>query len=212
MGMALPPWLQSCAFHGRQLLGLLKRVVFPKPLTKDAATRLHLGCGPIDSPGFTNIDGVDRAHVHFVQSITDLSRFPSSSVDFVYTSHTLEHFPRAQTQAILEEWHRVLAPGGKLCVSVPDFDRILEMYDTNGKDLCGVLDPLFGGQDYPFNFHHTVFNRDSLTQAFLQAGFSKVHPWTHGSDALHSLPDWSGRSVNVNGKLIPISLNLEAIK
>lgn len=212
MGRALPPWLQSFAFHSRQWLGVLKRRVFAKPLTKTAATRLHLGCGPIDVPGFTNIDGVDRPHVHFVQSITDLSRFSTSSMDFVYTSHTLEHFPRAQTPAILKEWHRVLTPGGKLCVSVPDFDRILEMYDANAKDLSGVIDPLFGGQDYPFNFHHTAFNRASLTQVLLQAGFSEVRPWTHGSDALHSMPDWSGRSVGVQGKSIPISLNLEAVK
>lgn len=203
---------QDAAFHARQFYGKANRVLFSKPRPEGDVVRLHLGCGPIDHPGFVNIDGIDRPHVHFVQSLTPLDRFPDASVAFIYTSHTLEHFPRAQTVSILKEWGRALAPGGKLCVSVPDFDRILEIYQLSGGDADAILPPLFGGQDYPFNFHHTTFNRASLTRAFIEAGFSRVDRWVHGSDAYHNLPDWSGRAIKVNDHAVPISLNLEATK
>lgn len=205
--------LSDGVFHARQFAGKLSRTIRPRfRAAQGESLRLHLGCGPIDHPGFLNIDGVDRPHVHIVQSLTRLPRFKDGSVAFIYTSHTLEHFPRAQTGAILQEWHRVLAPGGRLCVSVPDFDRIVEIYGLSQADMDAILPPLFGGQDYPFNFHHTAFNHRSLTQAFLQAGFSEVHAWIPGSDAFHNLPDWSGRSIQINGQAVPISLNLEATK
>lgn len=200
------------AFHARQFYGKVNRVLFAKPHPKGNIVRLHLGCGAIDHPGFVNIDGIDRPHVHYVQSLTHLGRFPDASVAFIYTSHTLEHFPRSQTVPILKEWYRALAPGGKLCVSVPDFDRILEIYHCGGNDANAILPPLFGGQDYPFNFHHTTFNRASLTRAFKEAGFSRIDNWVHGADAFHNLPDWSGRTIPIKGRQIPISLNLEATK
>lgn len=199
-------------FHTRQMYGKILRIFLPKPLPMDGKVRLHLGCGAIDHPGFINIDGIDRPHVHFIQSLTQLKRFQDDQVAFIYTSHTLEHFPRSQTISILKEWFRVLTPGGKLCVSVPDFDRILELYHHSNSNADFILPPLFGGQDYPFNFHFTTFNRASLFQAFRDAGFSEVDTWKHGADEFHNLPDWSGRNVAVHGQLVPISLNLEATK
>ena len=147
-----------------------------------------------------------------MQSITDLSRFQSGSVALIYSSHTLEHFPRSDTVRILREWRRVLKTGGRLCLSVPDFRRIVEAYFAAGEDAEFILPPLFGGQDYPFNFHYTTFDERSLTKALQDAGFGSVQRWSHGVDRWHNLPDWSGRDFNVNGKQIPISLNLEALK
>ncbi|WP_394790593.1 class I SAM-dependent methyltransferase [Rhodoferax sp.] len=210
--MTAATWLTTGKFHASALRGKLRRVLSPKPWPEGGVLRLHLGCGAIDHPGFVNIDGIDRPHVHFVQSLTRLARFKDGSVDFVYSSHAAEHFPRDCTVDIFREWHRVLVPGGRLCISVPDFDRILEMYARSGQDMDAILPPLFGGQDYPFNFHFTAFNQQSLRQALLQAGFSSVQAWQPGSDAFHNLPDWSGRSIAVAGYALPISLNLEATK
>lgn len=203
---------EDSIFHARQLFGKISRVVLPKSHPPGGTLRLHLGCGAIDHPGFVNIDGIDRPHVHYVQSLTRLNRFRDGTVAFIYTSHTLEHFSRSQTVSILKEWFRALAPGGKLCISVPDFDRILEVYQNSGQDADKILPPLFGGQDYPFNFHFTTFNERSLTKALKDAGYSSVDPWVHGSDEFHNLSDWSGRSLQVDARRIPISLNLEAIK
>ncbi len=170
------------------------------------------GLGSIDHPGFVNIDGVDRPHVHYVQSLVRLDRFHDSTVAFIYTSHTLEHFPYATTVETLKEWRRTLIPRGKLCISVPNFDRILDLYRLSGSDVDEILPPLFGGRDYPFNFHYRAFDQQSLTKLLIQAGFSSVQVWAHGSDEFHNLRDWSGRFVAANGHSVQISLNLEATK
>lgn len=118
---------QDSVFFVRQFYGKASRFISPKPHPA-GDLRLHLGCGAINCPGFVNVDGIDYPYVHYVQSLTHLTRFRDASVAFIYSSHTLEHFPRAQTVSILQEWYRVLVPGGKLCVSVPDFDCILDIY------------------------------------------------------------------------------------
>jgi len=44
--------------------------------------------------------------------------FDTGSLDFVYSSHLLEDF--LDWAPVLKEWVRVLKPGGKLIVMVPD--------------------------------------------------------------------------------------------
>lgn len=204
--------LESAKFYIRQKLGALRRQIIPVALSQGAEKRLHLGCGAIDHPGFTNIDGISYPHVHHVQRIDNLCRFKAGMFDQVYTSHTLEHFPREQTPNILREWLRVLRQGGCLTLSVPDFDSIVAIYQHAHRNIGAILPPLFGGQDYPFNFHYTAFNEMSLSGLLYEIGFSEVNKWTHGCDEFHDMPDWSGRYIDVDGERFQISLNLEAIK
>jgi len=49
--------------------------------------------------------------------------FNDNSLDFVYSSHLLEDF--ADWIPVLKEWVRVLKPGGKLIILLPDRDRWL---------------------------------------------------------------------------------------
>jgi len=64
-----------------------------------------------------------RSHVgqhptHLVGDATKLSWFKSNSLDWVYSSHVLEDFD--DTAAVLEEWLRVIKPGGNLILFLPD--------------------------------------------------------------------------------------------
>ena len=195
-----------------QAAAKLRRSVYRPPLPNYATKCVHLGCGEIDKPGFINVDGYPRKHVHFVQAIDRLPIFEDHSIDFIYVSHALEHFPYGETARVLREWHRVLRRNGRLCLSVPDFDVIVAMYEASNHEILSVLAPLMGGQDYRYNFHYTVFNRNSLMTLLFEVGFRSVASWEHGSDELHNFPDWSGRSLRIGGKDFVISLNLEATK
>jgi len=177
-----------------------------------ADIRLHLGCGDIDYPDFVNIDARPGKHVHHVQRIDELHSFSESSVTLVYASHCLEHIPHRRVAHVLEEWRRVLKPGGIIRISVPDFDLLVDVYAENGRNVEFIQMPLMGGQDYPFNFHYTCFNRAEIVRLFLNAGFKSPRPWTHGTDKFTSVPDWSGEKINIKGKDYPVSLNFEAFK
>jgi predicted SAM-dependent methyltransferase len=55
-----------------------------------------------------------------------------ASVDFIYSSHILEHYGRTEFMNVLREWHRVLKVGGTLRISVPDFRACAKIYYERG--------------------------------------------------------------------------------
>jgi len=82
---------------------------------------LEIGCG--QEKAFPHFIGYDSGH-HFgrgaadvVGDATDLSLFANESMDAVFSSHVLEHMP--DMQKALDEWGRVIKPGGFLCLYVP---------------------------------------------------------------------------------------------
>jgi SAM-dependent methyltransferase len=54
--------------------------------------------------------------------------FENGSVDVVYHSHILEHIDRELVDAFLKEIKRVLVPGGKHRIAVPDMEYLCKAY------------------------------------------------------------------------------------
>lgn len=199
----------------RILLGKFPRLFWrsTRPRLPNGEVRLHLCCGKIDHPGFINIDAIPRRRVHCVQAVVQLVRFSDASVDLVYACHVLEHFSHLKVPAELREWGRVLKPGGRLCLSVPDFDRILAIYQDTNRDVDTILSALMTGQEYAYNYHRVIFNKEYLSGLLLAASFRQVDKWTPNDGGIgHDVDDWSQRPLMVNGKPYPVGLNLEAVR
>jgi ubiquinone/menaquinone biosynthesis C-methylase UbiE len=49
---------------------------------------------------------------------------PTESADAVAAIHVLEHFYRWEAKPMLEEWKRILKPGGKMILELPCMDKI----------------------------------------------------------------------------------------
>jgi|GEM_PF-3249059 len=98
----------------------------PKPLAPGARAlyldRFHPEEINRHYPQFTK-DSVVRPHL--LADAGELSMFRDRSLDFVIASDVFEHLPNPLGSIL--DWHRVLVPGGKLLLSVPDkrytFDR-----------------------------------------------------------------------------------------
>jgi predicted SAM-dependent methyltransferase len=185
-----------------------------KAIENDGGPRLHLGCGDRYIPGFVHVDIRPLPHVDVVAALDNLTMFADDSISLIYASHVLEHFPRGQSTTVLREWRRVLAPGGILRLSVPDFEQLIQIYDTYGRDLDVVLGPLVGRQDHPYNFHYMVFDRRKLTSLLLDAGFAEVRAWDWRATDHARVDDFSQAYYphmdKERGTLV--SLNLEAVK
>jgi predicted SAM-dependent methyltransferase len=175
--------------------------------------KLHLGCGKRHIPGFVHIDAVDYPHVDHVATIDNLSFIPDSSVDLIYNCHVLEHFKRRDVRRVLQEWHRVLKPGGILRISVPDFAKLCEVYQKYGQ-LDLVIGALFGRQDYLYNIHYNVFDFATLKRELESAGFTDVRRYDWRETEHAHIDDYSQAYIphmdKENGILI--SLNVECAK
>jgi SAM-dependent methyltransferase len=199
-------------------LKAFRRVLFwqfnkPPLPSKNKDIFIHIGCGDKNIPGFINIDARPLKHVHIVKR--DISRLPfkSNSVTFIYMCHVLEHIPLNKVPVVLKEMCRILRPEtGVLRISVPDFDKLIGLYSNNQRNLPLILSPLLGGQDYEFNYHHSVFNKEYLSLLSSDAGFRFVNEWDPNNCLYHDFDDWASLPINVNGSNVFISLNLEFIK
>jgi len=65
--------------------------------------------------------------------------FATSSVDYIYTSHFLEHLYRYQVIKLLIECKRVLRPGGIMRVVVPDLKIFAKRYVNNDMEFFRSL-------------------------------------------------------------------------
>jgi SAM-dependent methyltransferase len=185
----------------------IKRRSFPQGNNR----MIHVGCGTIDYPGFINVDIIPLSHIHYIANAESLKMFKKESVDLIYMSHCLEHISHLNIDMVLSEYYKLLKVGGVLRLSVPDFSQIVKIYSET-EDLDSLLTVLFGGQDYDFNYHFSIFDEKFLRTKLLQAGFSLVNLWEYGGGPYKDLPDWSGRKIKVGEKEYLISLNIEGIK
>ena len=190
-----------------------RRLVKPSfPKNRDGKVLVHIGCGKKNSPEFINVDARPFAHVHIVtDDVTCLPDFSDGTVDLVYMCHILEHIKRNDLKDVLSEMKRVLKDGGVLRLSVPDFDRLIDVYNDSGKDINAISHQLMGGQDDEYNIHYSVFNYQRLSELLKEVGFQNVVSWDPDNCQYHNFKDRASRKMNVNGKEHMISLNLEAV-
>jgi predicted SAM-dependent methyltransferase len=175
--------------------------------------KLHLGCGNRFIPGFIHIDAVPYDHLDHVASIDKLGFLEDNSIELIYSCHVLEHFRRKDLSNVLAEWHRVLIPGGIIRISVPDFKSIVEIYSQT-ENINNVIGPLFGRQDYLYNFHYNVFDFNSLQEYLSQVGFGQVKNYDWRETEHSDIDDYSQAYFPHMDKEkgIQLSLNVEARK
>lgn len=182
-----------------------------RPLPQDGPICLNLGgvgegfvSGKI--PGHVIVDLRDSEETDVISDISDLSWVQDRTVDSIYCSNALEHFQIHRTIEVLKEWYRVLKPGGKLYVSVPDFDAVVKLYQKFGLTRW-VQYILWGDQKSPLNYHYVIFTLGTLSGLMIEAGFRDVK---RVKEFPFGVKDASSHTDNYLN--MPVSLNVEAIK
>ena len=125
--------------------------------------KLHLGCGTKIIPEFINVDILSDQEEVVRDDASELTKFANESVDLIYACHILEHFDRKKHKKVLQCWHTKLKVGGKLRISVPSFEAVVEWYQKN-KKIEDVMGLLYGGQRTPYDYHQVIFDFKSLFQ------------------------------------------------
>jgi 2-polyprenyl-3-methyl-5-hydroxy-6-metoxy-1,4-benzoquinol methylase len=161
--------------------GLRRMIRHHFPRDRDAAI-LELGCGHgilmhfAQEAGYRNVIGVDAspeqvatAHALGIAGAREGDLFATlnsaapESYDVVLAYDVLEHFRKDELMVFADEVHRILRPGGKWIVRVPNADAPFAMRMRYG--------------DFT---HELIFNRDSLGQLLQAVGFKQVDSFEAG--------------------------------
>ena len=168
---------------------------------------LHLGCGHRRLEGYTHIDSRPEVHPDIVADVTDLAHLPDGCAGIVYACHVLEHVARPEVPMVLEEWRRVLRPGGILRLSVPDFAVLARLYVEQGVSLWRLIGPLMGRQDRAWNTHRSAYDYEYLAWEMTLAGYIHVWRWEPDEVLPDGYDDYSRATING----VAISLNVEGV-
>lgn len=139
--------------------------------------KLHIG-SRVRTEGWKTLDIQEGPGVDYVGNCSDLSRFPRDCIETIYASHVLEHISyMGQVSRTLEEWFRVLTPGGILMISVPDFDILARMFTAPVLDInqrFQVMRMAFGGAVDEHDVHRTGFTFEFLESFLKIARFTNI--------------------------------------
>jgi predicted SAM-dependent methyltransferase len=103
--------------------------------------------------------------------IRDLHIFDTDQFEGIELHHVLEHLLPNEDLPTLIELKRVICPGGKLCISVPDIERCAQtILSGNLEILMNIYSP---HEDEAMR-HKWGYTEKSLLDILHRAGFNKV--------------------------------------
>ena len=153
--------------------------------------KLNIGAGLTVIEGYTPIDrkfGGEALPLTF----NDGTPVPDECADDIRAAHILEHFTFREARDAMKEWTRVLKPGGRIRIAVPDVDKVLASEDRKKR-----LFWLMGGQMNENDIHKSAYDRQRLMSMMHESGLEEIKDWV---------------SPNTDTAALPISLNLEGRK
>lgn len=133
--------------------------------------RLNLGCGELKFDDYFNID-IKCGDIK--RDARDLSIFMDNSVDEIQAIHLLEHFIPQEVISTLKEWYRVLIPGGKLVLELPDIMENCKNFESATKEKrYELLNVIYGGVTLDFP-HRWGWYFEDLKEHLEFSGFKNV--------------------------------------
>ena len=169
-------------------VGAMKKYSMPwncRPALRAYATGekkiLDLGCGehkfPHNEGVPVRVDIREEVNPDYRCDLRALP-FADESWDIVFSSHTLEHFPREQVPAVLDEWLRLIKPGGTLRLVLPDLTIAAKQIVKTGKLDKDGWDIMYGQQYYAQDYHQNGWTAQMLEEMLLKKGLKIEKIWT----------------------------------
>ncbi len=135
--------------------------------------KLHLGCGRRKFSGWLNCD------LHDSDMDMDIRKLPfdDESIDDIAAIHVCEHFYVKEILSIMQEWRRVLKPGGRMTLELPCLDKVL-LHFQHGSHENFTLWALYGDpsthKDGEPALHKWCWSKDEFSAMLKAAGFKEV--------------------------------------
>jgi SAM-dependent methyltransferase len=190
-----------CDGNGASVVSRLPAAIRRKLGLDDASAvgsrKIEVGGGPFPQAGYIHVD-VDRRARH-LEALAPAWKlpFPDGWATEILAIHSLEHVHPRMLLATLREWHRVLAPGGRVQVHVPNAPELVASFlESPVEQKWRTMGALLGMYCHPGvsapedlevpSDHQVMFDWHLLSWALTSAGFRHVADLTGQVDDKHT--------------------------
>jgi len=152
--------------------------------------KLDIGAGhnpyQPNNPEWEHFDKRAMPHIEHVGDQRSLP-FDDSTFDVIRSAHTIEHEWWTETDAMLQEWRRVLKPGGYAEIRCPNILYVAQDIASRPERLKDWVPLIHGSPYFPgwgetdLNSHRMSFSPQTLIDTCLSAGFSSVESLADGA-------------------------------
>lgn len=186
-------FLEFIKFQIRKILNLPYRLTRKSKIKKYYKShnkiKVQFGCYTNYYKGFLNTDIFGKIPV----DITKKLPFPSDSVDFIFTSHVIEHIYNRQFKQYMIESYRILKKGGIQIITTPSLTRMIEVAYSNNDMKQKLFDyhekmqtdlTLVGGKLDPATYlnrvmhicysHRFIYDFEAIANIGKMAGFAII--------------------------------------
>ncbi len=174
----------------RRKFGRIDREIIDKYCSIHGIRKLHIGCGENILDGWLNSDLSFLSRFILVH-LDATERFPFSDeeFDYVFSEHVIEHFSYLKGLQMLSECHRILKPEGKIRISTPSLDFLIDLYKKEKSDLQiqyikWAAKAIVGASSDNCTFvinnyvrdwgHQFIYDEVTLSKCLNNAGFTRV--------------------------------------
>lgn len=134
---------------------------------------LNLGCGGDRRPGYVNVDS-RRGGADLVADVGAVPLADGCARE-IMALDILQHLNVWQVPAVLAEWFRLLAGGGRLVLRVPNLEALGRRL-VEAQAIEDVIRDIYGGHRFgpggALDAHHTGWTPALLSEQLVRAGFS----------------------------------------
>jgi predicted SAM-dependent methyltransferase len=143
-------------------------------------TKLNIGCGSRRLEGYTGVDAIKRPAADIIAPADKIPLKPGT-IDEILAIHLVEHVHPWQTPLLLREWARLLKPGGRLVLEMPDLIKCCQnvvsgaMVGGKHPDQLGMWG-LYGDprSKDPYMAHKWAWTFATLRPLVAEAGFVDI--------------------------------------
>jgi predicted SAM-dependent methyltransferase len=176
----------------------LGRPVIERYMAENTVRKLQIGSGSNLLPGWLNADLYPGSHETLRLDATQRFPFADAVFDRIFSEHMIEHIGHAEGRFMLRECFRVLRPGGRIRITTPDLQFLVDLYRLDKTPLqdayiawsaaTHVRTDIHTDTMVINNFvrdwgHRFIYDRKTLEQSLAAAGFVGIEPAALGESA-----------------------------
>jgi len=115
--------------------GRVDRAIIESYFAEREIRKLHIGCGGNILGDWLNSDFFPSSDSILHLDATGAFPFANDTFDYIFSEHMIEHIPYSNGLAMLSECHRILRNNGKIRISTPNLQFLIDLYRDNKSEL-----------------------------------------------------------------------------